>query len=182
MTTPPAAATVSWSAARILERRLPRLEHLRWMYRLAWAVPGSQVTDKNPAVRLEAWIGLVVTGQPIGLCRRGPERRRRPRPDGTGAPMLTRLLTGPAVTPRDEPIQGGRTLARPPCLKAWKNPGERQPAHRVGNLGPGGATRGGSNPPARTPRCRSAGGFGGLCRVPLICVECTQMDWVQRTR
>jgi hypothetical protein len=37
------------------------------MYRLAWAVPGSQVTDKNPAVRLDAWIGLAVTGQPIGL-------------------------------------------------------------------------------------------------------------------
>jgi hypothetical protein len=34
---------------------------------LAWAVPGSQVTDKNPAVRLDAWIGLAVTGQPIGL-------------------------------------------------------------------------------------------------------------------
>jgi hypothetical protein len=37
------------------------------MYRLAWAVPGSQVTDKNPAVRLDAWIGLAGHGQPIGL-------------------------------------------------------------------------------------------------------------------
>jgi hypothetical protein len=32
------------------------------MYRLAWAVPGSQVTDKYPAVRLDAWIGLAVPG------------------------------------------------------------------------------------------------------------------------
>jgi hypothetical protein len=65
--------------------------------------------------------------------------------------MLTRLLTGRAATPRDEPIQAGTTLAHPPCLKAWQNPGEHRPLHRVGNLGPGGATRGGSNPPARTP-------------------------------
>jgi hypothetical protein len=51
--------------------------------------------------------------------------------------MLTRLLTGRAVTPRDEPIQGGTTIAHPLCSKAWQNPGEHRPEHRVGNLGPG---------------------------------------------
>src|SRR5829696_5170469 len=51
--------------------------------------------------------------------RGGPERRRRPRPDGTGTPMLTRLLTGRATTPRDERVQDGTTLRRPPSLEAW---------------------------------------------------------------
>jgi hypothetical protein len=119
---PPAAATVSWSAPRILERRLPRLEHLRWMYRLAWAVPGSQVTDKNPAVRLDAWIGLAVTGQPIGLwsLRTGaPEasatgRNRNPEP---AHGLLTRPSTR-AGTARDSYRWGrGEGPSREACTE-----------------------------------------------------------------
>ena len=56
---------------------------------------------------------------------------------GPEPPMLTTLLTGRAATPRDKPIENGTTLAHPPCLKAWQNPGEHRPPHRVGNLGPG---------------------------------------------
>jgi hypothetical protein len=33
--------------------------------------------------------------------------------------MLTRLLTGRAATPRDERVQDGTTLWRPPSAKAW---------------------------------------------------------------
>lgn len=104
---PPAAATVSWSAARILERRLPRLEHLRWMYRLAWAVPGSQVTDKNPAVRLDAWIGLAVAGQPIGLWSPRTGAPEASGPDGTGR----RCRAAFAACPQ---CRGDRGRPRPP--------------------------------------------------------------------
>jgi len=38
---------------------------------------------------------------------------------GPEPPMLTRLLTGRATTPRDERVQNGTTLRRPPSLKAW---------------------------------------------------------------
>jgi hypothetical protein len=38
---------------------------------------------------------------------------------GPEPPMLTRLLTGRATTPRDERVQDGTTLRRPPSLKAW---------------------------------------------------------------
>jgi hypothetical protein len=38
---------------------------------------------------------------------------------GPEPPMLTRLLTGRATTPRDERIQDGTTLRRPPSVKAW---------------------------------------------------------------
>jgi hypothetical protein len=57
------------------------------MYRLAWAVPGSQVTDKNPAVRLDAWIGLAVPGRPIrslvaeDRSAAGVRDRTEPEPD-----------------------------------------------------------------------------------------------------
>jgi hypothetical protein len=83
--------------------------------------------------------------------RGGPERRRRPRPDGTGTPMLTRLLTGCAATPRDEREQHGTGLRHTSSSTAWYRPGEHRPTHLAGNLGPGGATRGGSNPPLARP-------------------------------
>ena len=152
---PPAAATVSWSAARILERRLPRLEHLRWMYRLAWAVPGSQVTDKNPAVRLDAWIGLAVTGQPIGLWS---PRTGAPEASATGRDRSHRYTLGtygagrqgsataPAVTtgskkrrsaPPTEPRAGntpGRVRVRVSHPAAVRPSGSCPPDH--GHRGP----------------------------------------------
>jgi hypothetical protein len=38
---------------------------------------------------------------------------------GPEPPMLTRLLTGRAATPRDERVQDGTTRRRLPSLKAW---------------------------------------------------------------
>jgi len=49
MTTPPAAATVSWSAARILERRLPRLDRSPTRTLLFDSTPGSALP--RPASR-----------------------------------------------------------------------------------------------------------------------------------
>jgi hypothetical protein len=65
-------------------------------------------------------------------------RRKRPRPDGNGTPMLTRLLTRRATTPWDEPVQGGTTLGRP-AQRAGLVEARREPAstHHVGNLGSG---------------------------------------------
>ena len=47
--------------------------------------------------------------------RGGPDRRRRPRPDGTGTQMLTNLLTGPAERRRDEGERAGTTLGHRSC-------------------------------------------------------------------
>jgi hypothetical protein len=38
------------------------------------------------------------------------------REQGPEPPMLTRLLTGRAATPREERVQDGTTLRRPPSL------------------------------------------------------------------
>src|SRR5512133_2817530 len=63
----------------------------------------GQVTDKCPAVLLGVWIGLAMPGRPIGPWSR---RTGAPQASATGRdrtpPMLTRLLTGPVATPRDE--------------------------------------------------------------------------------
>jgi hypothetical protein len=40
------------------------------------------------------------------------------RPDGTVTPMLTKLLTGQAATPRDERVQDGTTLRHLSSSKA----------------------------------------------------------------
>jgi hypothetical protein len=93
--------------------------------------PSSSLFRSALASALPCPAGRLVPG------RGGPERRRRPRPDGTGAPMLTWLLTGPAVTPQDEGVRDETTLRHPPSSKAWKRPGEHWPTHRVCNLGPG---------------------------------------------
>src|SRR5829696_3157343 len=54
--------------------------------------------------------------------RGGPERRRRPRPDGTGTPMLTRRTT----TSGEERAQDGTALW--PCDRAGlAEPGEHWP-------------------------------------------------------
>jgi hypothetical protein len=66
---------------------------------------------------------------------------------GPEPPMLTRLLTGRATTPRDERVQDGTTLWRPPSVKAWwYRPREDRPAHCVGNLVPEGAVVGHCGP------------------------------------
>jgi hypothetical protein len=49
------------------------------------------------ALTAEGRIGLAVPGRPIGPCRGGPERRRRPRRDGTGT------LVGPCWV-RSRPV------------------------------------------------------------------------------
>jgi hypothetical protein len=56
-----------------------------------------------------AGIGLAVPrpADPVP-GRGGPERRRRPRPDGLEPPMPTKLLTGRTTTPGDERVQDGR--------------------------------------------------------------------------
>src|SRR5215211_5040030 len=90
-------------------------------------------------------IGLAVPGRPsrslVAEDRSAAGVRDRTGPE---PPMLTRLLTGRATTPRDERVQDGTTLRRPPSVKAWQRPREHRQAHRLRNLGPGGATRGGS--------------------------------------
>jgi uncharacterized protein YegP (UPF0339 family) len=73
----------------------------------------SLLLHSMPASALPGPAGRSVPG------RRGPERRRRPHPDGTGTPMLTRLLTGRAMTPPDERVLDGRTLWRPSSVVAW---------------------------------------------------------------
>jgi hypothetical protein len=110
-------------------------------YELAWE-QGSRllaVLDlETSGTWGEACIGLAVPGRPIrslvaeDRSAGGVHDRTGPEP-----PMLTRLLTGQAVTPRDARVQDGTTLRHPPSLKAWWRPGEHRPAHRVGNLGPG---------------------------------------------
>jgi hypothetical protein len=86
---------------------------------------------------VKACIGLAVPGRPIG-----PWSRRTGAPEASATrrdrnPMLTGLLTACATTPRDERVQDGTALRRPPSLKAWWRPGEHRRAHRVRNLGPG---------------------------------------------
>jgi hypothetical protein len=82
-------------------------------------------------------IGLAVPDRPIGPW---PRRTGAPQASATRRdrnPMLTRLLTGRATTPRDERVQDGTTLRHPPSSTAWWSPGAHQEAHRVRNLGPG---------------------------------------------
>jgi hypothetical protein len=82
-------------------------------------------------------------------------------------PLLTRLLTGRATIPWDEPVQDGTALRRPPSLKTWERSGEHRQAHRMRNLGSdvlGGGTRLASqrygllDPPATTDRPAPADG------------------------
>jgi len=75
--------------------------------------------------------GRSIPSPPPDSSAGGARDRTGPEP-----PMLTRLLTGRATTPRDEPVQDGTTLCRLPSLRAYWKPGEHHPAHRVGNLGP----------------------------------------------
>jgi hypothetical protein len=90
------------------------------------------------AVRLKACIGLAVPGRPIrslvaeDRSAGGVRDRTGPEP-----PMLTKLLTARAATPRDERVHDGTSLRHPPSLKAWQSPEAHGPAHRVGNLGSG---------------------------------------------
>ena len=67
--------------------------------------------------------------------RGGPERRRRPRPDGTGILLLTKLLTGRDATPQDERVQGGMTRRHPSSSRPCRAQERTGPPHRVGNLG-----------------------------------------------
>jgi hypothetical protein len=93
-----------------------------------------------PMVFLDDGVGHVeaTSDRQVACC--SPRRQHRPcraRPadrslvaedrsaggvrDRTGPepPMLTRLLTGRAVPPRDERVQDGTTLGRPPSVEAW---------------------------------------------------------------
>jgi hypothetical protein len=80
-------------------------------------------------------IDLAVPGRPIrSLVAEDRSAEWRPRPDGTGTPMLTRLLTRLDATPRDKRVQDGTTIRHPSSSKAWWSLGEHRPRHRVGNL------------------------------------------------
>jgi hypothetical protein len=71
-------------------------------------------------------IGLAVPDRPIGPW---PQRTGAPQASATRRdrnPMLTRLLTGRATTPRDERVQDGTTLRHPPSSTAWWSPGAHQ--------------------------------------------------------
>jgi hypothetical protein len=81
-------------------------------------------------------IGLAVPGRPIRSLVAEDRSATGVRDQGPEPPMLTRLLTGRAATPRGERVQDGTTLRRPPSLKAWQRSGEHRPTHHVGNLGP----------------------------------------------
>jgi hypothetical protein len=59
--------------------------------------------------RRDAVIGLAVPGRPIGPWSRRTGASQASATDGTATPMLTRLLTGQAATPRDERVQDETT-------------------------------------------------------------------------
>jgi hypothetical protein len=64
-----------------------------------------------------------VPTRPIRSWSRWTGAPQASRPHGTGAPMLTRLLTGRTATPRYKGVQDGRALRRPPSSKpgrAWR--------------------------------------------------------------
>jgi hypothetical protein len=128
-----------------------------------------------------------------GRPRPGLHRTRRARPadrslvaedrsaegvrDRTGPehPMFTRLHAGRAATPRDERVQDGTTRSHPPSSKAWWRPGEDQPAHRVGNLGPGVLSPAVARSQAAAPDdsyassiCSVAGDLGTCVRLTLV--------------
>src|SRR4030095_13951422 len=80
-------------------------------------------TPSQTAILLDLALGT--SGQLVGLDvprpaasvpgRGGPERRRRPRPNGTGTPMLTKLLPGPDATYRNRAVRDGVEAWRPTC-------------------------------------------------------------------
>jgi hypothetical protein len=74
---------------------------------------------RRPAGPRIACIGLAVPGRSVP-GRGGPERRRRPRPDGTEPPMLTRLLRYAPRRPGTDRYRGGTTLRHPPSLKTLR--------------------------------------------------------------
>jgi hypothetical protein len=85
--------------------------------------------------------------------------------------MLTRLLTGHATTPRDEPVQDGTAL-QSPRSKAWCRPGEQRSAHRVSNFRfrcataaspPDSCPRGGGHPRRASPSGRGRANGATVC-------------------
>ena len=86
---------------------------------LAWARAGS-IGDRY-ADLIARCLHRPYRARPAGRSLVAEDRSAAGVRDQTGPepPMLTRLLTGRAATPRDERIQGGTTLRRPPSSKAW---------------------------------------------------------------
>jgi uncharacterized protein YegP (UPF0339 family) len=86
-------------------------------------VPTAEIDDQpdqEPAVPHDAVIGLAVPGRPIGPGRGGPERQRRPRPDGFGlACDLTRRACLAGRRPRSAVMEGVRRPRRSWVASSW---------------------------------------------------------------
>lgn len=77
------------------------------------AVPKTATTPTAPNARSATPLAVWSSATKGQIGRPGDDQTE-PEP-----PMLTRLLTEPAATPRDERVQDGTTLRHPPSLKDW---------------------------------------------------------------
>jgi uncharacterized protein YndB with AHSA1/START domain len=120
----------------------------------AWQIAPDRVPEPNPAKASE----VEVRFHPAGTSGTGSSSSTAPSP-ATGNPATPTARPWPpprdgpcssTATPPPSPDPSGNRAPEPAVVSSPQLASVAEPADAPG-LGPGGATRGGSNPPARTP-------------------------------